>query len=200
MQCEIEIRTNRPDACITLTVRSHAGITPLGARQLMADAFPRLMRWMRQQTGTTLEYYAVCERHKSGYPHLHVALRGWKFVWQPKISAKWQQLTGAKIVWIDGTGDPKKVARYLSKYLGKDLTKIGSFKRYWKSRGWVLDRGDETDERYERKVWKYAKQRVAELISIALCDKYMYLGFDERSRTHLLMLPGRALVGARGPP
>jgi hypothetical protein len=166
MQCEIEIRAGQPDACLTLTMKPIPGRTPLQARKKLAEAFPKLVRWLRRQTGTKLSVYAVCEKHKSGYPHLHVALRGWRFVPHARIKAKWLELTGSFVVWIDAKGTPQQLARYLAKYLSKDLAKFGDYKRYWHSQDWVLGTGDQSPAAWRGDVWRHTADNVDEVLRV----------------------------------
>lgn len=86
----------------------------------MAWALGRLIVKMRRFDSTRpMEYLAVWERTKAGWPHLHVLLRG-PFIPQRLISRWWSSLAKSPIVDIRPLHGSRQGARYVTKYLTKD--------------------------------------------------------------------------------
>lgn len=86
---------------------------------------------------STLAYFAVFEKHKSGWPHLHVLLRS-EWIDHNWLQAQWMDLTGSPGRHIKRIADPHRAASYVAKYLSKDPTKFGTAKRYWQTRNWQV--------------------------------------------------------------
>jgi len=76
------------------------------------------------------EYVAVKEHTKDGLVHLHLVYRG-GFMPQSWLSETWEEVHGAKIVWI-----AKLYTWKLAKHLARYFIKEG-FGRYWTSWVWV---------------------------------------------------------------
>jgi hypothetical protein len=162
---EIVARRGRPDALMTLTCRPEIGQTPAQRRKIMGHAFPLLIRRMQRYTGKRIPYFVKCEATKRGEPHLHVLLRS-DFIPQSVISDWWKELTGWWIVDIRRVDDGKKAARYLSKYLTKDMVKFGNCKRYWLSRDWVLPpEPEEKTKEWNKRVWIYTKDSIDQVVT-----------------------------------
>jgi len=134
---EIQLRLGRPNRFLTLTCRPRPGQTPYQRRIIMGEAFPLLMRRIHRKTGKKPEYGVIVEATKQGEPHFHVALRC-EYISKRLLKKWWLELTGAFIVDVAAVTDAKGGAKYLTKYLGKELHKFGTAKRYWFSRGYVL--------------------------------------------------------------
>jgi hypothetical protein len=77
------------------------------------------------------EYLCVTETTSGCLLHLHIAFRG-GFIPQGWISVNWEQIHGAPIVWVSRMKEGRGAARYLAKYLGKEV--LG---RFWSSWGWI---------------------------------------------------------------
>lgn len=134
---EIKLRLGRPNRFLTLTCRPKPNQTPIQRRLMMGKAFPLLMRRIHRKTGVKPEYAVIVEAHKSGEPHFHVALRC-SYISEHLLKEWWNELVGAFMVKIKAVTNTKGGAKYLTKYLGKELHKFGDAKRYWFSRGYVL--------------------------------------------------------------
>lgn len=200
MQCQIEVRSGEPTHFLTLTMDPRIGNSPNHRAKLISAGMVKLIRWCRRETGAQIEYWAVFEQHKSGEAHLHVALRGWRYIPHKRLKAKWHELTGAQIVDIRKIDDPKKAARYLAKYIAKAAHKFGTSKRYWKSKGWVLNRGDETEERWEKKAWRYARERVSEVVNRYAADGWFPMPEQGSGGSRFLWNPRQCSGNVRGPP
>jgi hypothetical protein len=80
--------------------------------------FNKFREYLRRKYGVPPYYICVLEFTKRGNPHLHILLD--RFIPQAWISKTWNRLGGAKIVDIRQV-TVRNVARYLSKYLTKEL-------------------------------------------------------------------------------
>lgn len=165
MLCEIEIRSGKPNRFLTLTCNPAIGASPTDRRKRMGAAFPLLMRRVsRYLDGAPVAYWVVTEAHRSGEPHLHAALRC-GFVPQKLLSAWWQELTGARIVDIRAVHSERQAARYITKYLAKTPAKFGSSKRYWSSRNWILDRGEQTADEWRKEQWRFCAEHPSDVVA-----------------------------------
>lgn len=134
---EIQLRLGRPTHFLTLTCNPDDGKSPLAHRRKMGEKLPVLMRRIYHLTKVKPEYAVIVEAHESGEPHFHIPMRC-ADITKTQIKEWWRELTGAYIIDFQETTDVKGAAKYLSKYLGKELHKFGKFKRYWFSKGYVL--------------------------------------------------------------
>jgi len=134
-----QIADGHPERLLTLTMRPRPGEGPIKAARFMAMSFRILMRRIRAHwPKTDHQYFVVFEAHKSGYPHMHIALRGC-YIDQSWLSREWCKLTGSPGVDIRAIRDPKKAGAYVAKYMGKDTQRFGTCKRYWCSGKWEVD-------------------------------------------------------------
>jgi len=107
----------KPNKFVTLTVNNSLYVTPREAYDKTRRHVTTLTRTIRHELGEW-EYLRVLEVTKKGWPHYHMIARG-PFVDQQWLSAKWQLLTGAKIVDIRRIKKQVDAARYIMKYLYK---------------------------------------------------------------------------------
>jgi hypothetical protein len=80
--------------------------------------FNKFREYLRRKYGVPLTYISVLEFTQAGVPHLHILLD--RYIPQAWISEVWSSLGGGRIVFIKRV-TIQKVARYLSKYLTKEL-------------------------------------------------------------------------------
>lgn len=141
-----QILNGNPNRMLTLTHRSRPGDTPESLARKIAAVFPRFIKLCRKKCGgEELAYFVVFEAHEGGNPHLHIALRS-PFLAQRWLKRVWYRLTRSFIVDIRAIGKVNRTAGYMSKYLGKDLHKFGTLKRYWQSANYQ----GEDDKAFER--------------------------------------------------
>lgn len=186
---EISARLGEPSHFLTLTIRRGTAGSPLAARQLIGKSWPLLMRRLARHVGVKrIPYLVVIEAHKSGWPHLHALLRS-PFLPHAEISRVWRELTGSPVAWIEKVSSGKKAAKYVAKYLGKSLKRFGTSKRYWSSRDWVLNAGDEEAETWRSEVWSYTREQVDEVLSRLIRDGYHIVPGAGRRGERVAMRP-----------
>ena len=197
---EIEIEAGNPDALLTLTSRRILGASPDVARRKLGKDIKEFLRRVRRDRGVPIEYYVAIEKHKSGWPHAHLAVRGWLYIAHPRLKALWRAVTGDSDHIHIRRVPPKKVKRYLAKYIGKDLHRFGTAKRYWHSKGWLpkgWDAPSEGDcEQFQG--WQHITKHPLDVIAGYQLEGYHthHLGWAEA-----VMLPAAWMqAGARAPP
>lgn len=192
-----EVLLGRPEKFLTLTISSKIGTSPVDRRAILARAFPLLMKRLHRFLGEKPEYFAICEAHKSGEPHIHVAMRC-KYVPWKKLRAWWVELTGCPGVDIRKVWDRGGAAKYFAQYLKKGLAKYGNFKRYWQSQGWQLppEEGRKVKE-FVPRFLGYSKRHIYECLRLASRAGWWRVPDEpEPGVTRMVWL----LKGAREPP
>ena len=113
------VEAAEPNRFITLTCTQPAGQTPRDVWKRVRRQVPELIRWIRKHRGPC-EYARVLEEHKSGFPHFHLIVRG-PYIQQSVLSDQWFKLTDAFMVDIRKINPGGGVARYVAKYLSKQM-------------------------------------------------------------------------------
>lgn len=131
-----DIREGEPNKFLTFTIPPSEGRSPDHCARLLKDGVKACLRYLRKHIDPTLEYVAVFEAHKSGYPHLHLAVRCERFLPQALISQFMEREIGAPVVDVRECSGPAQVADYISKYVSKDVHKFAGVYRYSFSRGY----------------------------------------------------------------
>src|SRR5262249_16696808 len=147
-------------------VRRGSYETPTDARRAMSRALPILFKRIKRRFNwQKLEYLVVVERHKSGWPHLHVLLRC-PFLAQRWISAQGDGIPGSPVVDIRQVKNARQAARYVAKYIGKEPAQFGTSKRYWCSQGWDTGKAERVEKRLEwaHERWLPREQTFRELV------------------------------------
>ena len=80
--------------------------------------FNKFREYLRRKYGVPPDFICITEFTQRGIPHLHILLD--RFVEHAWISKTWDRLGGGRIVFIKQV-TVRHVARYLSKYLTKEL-------------------------------------------------------------------------------
>lgn len=137
-----EAASGQPRTFLTLTLRADDPRSPSDR----VKALSRCWRIIRQRLtrltgGREIEFLAVVEKTKRGTPHLHVLARA-PFISQRWLSQACAEILDAPIVDIRRIDKHRAIAGYVAKYVGKDPTKVGSAKRYWKSKRFDLRPAD----------------------------------------------------------
>jgi len=121
---------------ITLTVNPAWGHGPVYRARALARAWRIIRkRACRKYKYKTIPFLAVFERTKKGEPHLHIIARC-KWLGQRWLSDQMKELMDAPIVDVRRVTGRRKVASYVTKYIGKDPERFGTCKRYWASTVW----------------------------------------------------------------
>lgn len=129
-------REAKPRALLTLTVRSSDYSCPDEAAAALKRGLRLLrLRLKRSPRLSNFSFLAVFERHKSGFPHLHLLIKGSFIPWR-ELRAMWEEITGSYMVDIRKISTEGQAALYVAKYIGKDLAAFASCKRWWRSRGY----------------------------------------------------------------
>lgn len=131
-----------PNRFITLTMRQGQHDTIEKQASALADCWRIIVkRAKRKYKMRSLEYIAIFEAHKSGWPHLHILARcGW--ISQKWLSEQMVQLCNSSRQDIRQVRSAKQAAFYVAKYVGKAPGKFGTSKRYWNTRNWRVRRKD----------------------------------------------------------
>jgi len=130
--------SGKPDTFITLTVDPKTGTSPHGRARTLARAWPVIVRRAKAKYGyKSVPYLCVFEACESGEPHLHILARS-EWIGKRWLSDQLRKLTGAFIVDIERVKNPKKLAWYVAKYIGKDPERFETCKRYWSTQDWEL--------------------------------------------------------------
>ena len=128
-----EAKSGRPDLFITLTSIFSPGADPAAAARQLVKAW-RTVRseYLKKNGKGSLPFLAVFEETKNGWPHLHIVARC-KWLSQRKLADRMEELTGARVCWVERLKTTRKVANYVAKYIGKNPFRFFGTKRYWRS-------------------------------------------------------------------
>lgn len=134
---------SKPKAMLTLTVSAKMHPTPTDAATALKEGLRLLrLRLKRHPRLSNFEFMAVFEKHKSGYPHLHLLIKGDYLPWK-WLRRVWEEITGSYHVDIRKISNRGMAAFYVAKYIGKDLTAFEGCKRWWRSHGFSKEASDE---------------------------------------------------------
>lgn len=188
-QLREQAMSGNPTTFITLTSRYIEGGDPAEAARRLVHAWRMtLQRGMREKRFDRLQYIAVFEETKQGWPHLHVLLRA-PYVPQTWLSKAMADYSDSPIVDIRAVQRRERAAAYVAKYVSKCTMRWEGCKRYWCTQAWrQVERAWETGADGLRRSWaileKFWWQRVEELQSIGvvvtMTSEYGYEG--ERCR------------------
>lgn len=136
-----QAKGGKPERIITLTTRPRPGMDTEQAVRWIRERWQRLLCRLRRRF-PRLEYYAVTELHKSGWPHLHILTRGC-YIPQRMLSAWWLKLTGSFKVHIQRIHKTWKGIAEATKYLLKTARQFHkaapTLPVYTMSRKWLPD-------------------------------------------------------------
>lgn len=123
------------DRLVTLTTRESEN-TP----EALYGRFAKLKRAYRAETGEDFHYVSVHEPHPSNPKHFHLHLGVHGFVHLEVMRRLWWEVCGGRGMGnVDvqkqrGQADASRIARYIAKYIAKDLSDRFNKKRYSASR------------------------------------------------------------------
>lgn len=143
----------KPTAMLTLTVSNKNYPSPHDAANDLKRGLVALRkRIARKFHGRKMSFLAVFERHKSGWPHLHLLIRA-PFMPHKWLVECWKQITASYIVDIRPIDGDNQARFYVAKYLGKDLAPFEHCKRWWRSHDFNDKEELTEEERQDRRLW-----------------------------------------------
>lgn len=136
-------REGKPRALLTLTVSSKHYDHPDAAAEALKRGLRLLrLRLKRAPKLTNFQFLAVFEKHESGYPHLHLLIKGKYIPWQ-WLQKAWKEITGSIHIDIRKINSNGMAALYAAKYIGKDLSAFANCKRWWRSHGYSEEKPED---------------------------------------------------------
>lgn len=146
-------RNAAPTIFLTLTVKRGLYPTPEAQAAAMATGWRMLRQYLcRLLDRKAIPFLAIVEKHKSGWPHLHILLRT-KYIDHRLIREWWVGRFNSPQIWIEQVDDQRKAAVYVSKYLAKHPERFEGCKRYWCSQDWDLAKNKVPKVEHEADVW-----------------------------------------------
>lgn len=131
------IARSKANRLLTLTVKPDPTLSQVQQLDLINHHFRSLMKSLRRRIpGGRIEYVKVVEAHKSGAPHLHVALYC-PYIRQRTIATLWNHLSGSPVIDIRAIRGTKGAGNYLAKYLTKSLEQFEGRRKWSQSAGFL---------------------------------------------------------------
>lgn len=148
-----EAMQGSPTIFLTLTIRTGRYATPDRQAVELAKGWRMLRQHLcRVLNRKSIPFMAVIERHKSGWPHMHLLLRT-EYISHKLIRDWWEARFASHVIWINRLTSEKRAAAYVTKYLAKAPTAFEGCKRYWSSRDYRLAKADLDKAPPEDDVW-----------------------------------------------
>lgn len=169
---------------MTLTCNPRGYQTPDEAFLRMSVALNSFFKRVRRQwPDAQIEYFAVWERTKKGWPHVHLLMRA-PYLPQRWVSGVWNELTGAKVVDIRRVYQAATAIHYIAKYLSKDPQVPPGYKRYRSSRHFFAPFVPEPPPGSPEVLgWQLQKVHPQQLIDKLATDGYYCVCGDDGSAT-----------------
>lgn len=176
----------KPKALLTLTLSSLEHPDQSEAASALKRGLRLLrLRLRRHPRLADFEFLAVFEAHKNGHPHLHLLIRGGFIPWN-WLRMAWSEITGAQHVDIRKIKGRRDAARYVAKYIGKDLHAFAGCKRWWRSHGYDLPDSQDEQQPGKRPAWWHVSMSLAELAEAFSADGWTV---DSQSARRLTARP-----------
>lgn len=129
-----------PNLFMTLTVSHKKYSSPDEMACDMRRGLVLLRRKIADRWGVeNIPFFVVFEKHKSGWPHMHLLLRG-PYLHQAVLLGMWRSIMGDAGVNVKEIRKKEAVLAYVVKYIGKDLQKFEGCKRYWRSQNYEMEK------------------------------------------------------------
>lgn len=133
-------KAGNPTMLLTLTTNPAMYFDYDAAACDLVDAWRRMRQQLKRHHGhRSIEFIAVFERTKAGWPHLHILIRG-RFIPHAWIKNYMARRTNAPIVDIRKVHNATQAAIYIAKYIAKAPEKFEGCKRYWASHNYAPKR------------------------------------------------------------
>jgi hypothetical protein len=157
-------RSGKPTAMLTLTVSSKNYPDPDHAAADLKRGLVALRKRVGRLPGSPrISFLAVFEKHKSGWPHMHLLVRA-PFLPIRWLKAVWEDITGSYMVDIRAIRTTGQAAFYVAKYVGKDLAAFAHCKRWWRSHDYNEPRADDPAWRERLRGWSRYEGNVNNLV------------------------------------
>lgn len=123
-----------PNKFITLTskYRPEEMSPAQAAQQLVHSWRMAIQRGKRDGLFDEIQYIAVFELTRKGWPHLHILARS-SFLPQDWLSQRMAEYCDSPVVHVRAVDSKKRAAWYIAKYTAKAPIKIDGCKRYWRT-------------------------------------------------------------------
>lgn len=142
-----------PRIFLTLTMRKGQYPTPEAQAEAFVSGFRMLRQFLcRHLKRKKIDFIAIFEKHDSGWPHLHILLRG-GYIDHRLIRRWWKSKFNSFQIDIKLAKNGAQAARYVTKYVSKHPTAFGTLKRYWSSQGWAKKQPNSEKPIYGEDVW-----------------------------------------------
>lgn len=119
-------------------------------------AFAKWRIYLKRKLGVLVVYIRILEFQRNGNPHFHILVD--RFIPQALIQSTWEAAGGGRMVFIKYV-DIRRIARYLSKYLTKELL-LSAPKR---SRRVTVSRGISLFEKKVSSGWQFIRMSIGRL-------------------------------------
>lgn len=141
-QLQAQACSGEPNRFITITSKYRPDeMTPDEAAQQLVHAWRMVVqRGKRDKIFKNIQYIAVFELTKEGWPHLHILARC-EWLAQDWLSKRMQEYANSPIVDVRKVKSKKRAAWYVAKYTAKDPKRFKHCKRYWRTHGYDLSPG-----------------------------------------------------------
>lgn len=160
-----------PRIFLTLTMQHGPDEDPSAVAEKYVVGWRMLRQYLCRKLGRkTLTFLAVFEKHpKSGFPHLHILLRG-GYISRTLIKQWWEKEGYGYIVDIRLAKNPRQRASYVSKYVASDPGGFEHCKRYWCSQDWDPKKVEDASIGEEVAWWETSTMHPLDLYRAALRD------------------------------
>lgn len=138
-QLQAQAAAGKPCTLITLTIPHGSHKTPDEAATAIVHAWRMtLQKGRRLRKFPKIQYIAVFEETKKGWPHLHILARA-PFIEQKWLSRTMAEFGAGAIVDIRRVYNARHAARYVAKYVSKAPKRYEGCKRYWRTHDYDLN-------------------------------------------------------------
>jgi hypothetical protein len=125
-----------PMRFLTLTVRQGHFATPQETAREMVKGWRMLRQYLERNPKIgKITFLAVFEAHESGWPHLHILLRG-RFIHHRLIREWWNARFDSFQIDIRYVKNKRQRANYVSKYVSQAPETFEGCRRFWCSQDW----------------------------------------------------------------
>jgi len=100
----------------------------------------------------SIPFIAIFEKHESGWPHLHILLRG-GYIDHRLIRRWWEHRFNSFKIDVRLAKGPHQSAAYVTKYVSGDPFKFEGVKRYWRSQDWLPPKEEQEKPVLDEYTW-----------------------------------------------